>query len=155
MIAGFESENVHHERAAAAVGATIARGDTMLLPASAYAELMVQPAAGGDSLLARADDLVDELGILVVPADRDIARAAARHLLTTGKAWKRLRNLGVRGLTVVGERGSAAEPRRRFYLAGHLGHPRLAPGPTKQVAAGHQDEKTTSIGGDGQAGGLA
>ncbi len=127
VIAGFESENVHHERAAAAVGATIARGDTMLLPASAYAELMVRPAAGGDSLLVRADDAVDELGILVVPADRDIARAAARlrakhrslrlpdalviataitldadHLLTTDKAWKRLRNLGVRGLTVVG-----------------------------------------------------
>ena len=127
VIAGFESENVHPERAAAAVGATIARGDTMLLPASAYAELMVRPAAGGDKLLARADDAVDDLGILVVPADRDTARAAARlrakhrslrlpdalviataiildadHLLTTDKAWKRLRNLGVRGLVVVG-----------------------------------------------------
>lgn len=127
VIASFESENVHHERAAAAVGATIERGDAMFLPASAYAELMVRPAAGGDSLLARADGAIDELGIIVVPADRDIARQAAQlrakhrslrlpdalviataitldaeHLLTTDRAWKRLRNLGVRGLTVVG-----------------------------------------------------
>ena len=127
VIGGLEDNNVHHVPARAAMDTAVQRGDVLLLPTSAYAEVMVGPAHNGPAAMARIDTALDFADIAIVPADRDIAREAARlrakhrslrlpdalviataitldadHLLTTDRAWKRLRNLGVRGLTVVG-----------------------------------------------------
>ena len=127
LIAGLEIHDVHHLVAAAAMRDAIRRGDSTLLPASAYAEVLVLPASISGPMLRRTDVAIDDLGIMIIPADRDIAREAAKlrakhrtlrlpdalviataitrdadHLLTTDKRWKRLRGLGVRGLEVIG-----------------------------------------------------
>ena len=127
LIAGFEIHDVHHLAAAAAMRDAITRGDSTVLPASAYAEVLVHPASISGPMLQRTDIAIDDLGITVAPANRDIAREAAKlrakhralrlpdalviataitrdadHLLTTDKAWKRLHGLGTRGLEVIG-----------------------------------------------------
>jgi predicted nucleic acid-binding protein len=98
------------------------------VPASAYAEILVRPAAQGPATVARVDVALDTMAISVAAADREIARRAATlrarhpslrlpdalviataveldadHLLTTDQRWKPLHRLGLRGrLTVIG-----------------------------------------------------
>lgn len=52
--------------------------DELVLPASAYAELLVGPSRAGRRAVARVDAAIGELGIAVVPLDRETAREAAR-----------------------------------------------------------------------------
>ncbi len=128
VIAGLDADDAHHVAAAAALDAARGRGDSFVLPASAYAEMLVRPAAQGAETVERADGALDSLAISVAVANRSIARAAAGlraryprlrlpdalviataleldadHLLTTDQYWKALPRLGLRGqLTVVG-----------------------------------------------------
>lgn len=48
-----------------------------MLPASAYAELLVVPAGRGKQAVAVVDELLDRLPVRVQPATRQTARAAA------------------------------------------------------------------------------
>jgi predicted nucleic acid-binding protein len=128
VIAGLDAEDAHHAAAADALGAARHRGDSFIVPASAYAEILVRPAAKGPATIARVDAALDALPISIADADREIARRAATlrarhpslrlpdalviatateleadHLLTTDQLWNTLRRLGLRGLlTVVG-----------------------------------------------------
>lgn len=128
VIAGLDADDAHHAAAAEALAEARDRGDSFVVPASAYAEVLVRPAGRGPAIVARADAALDALGITIADADRDIARQAAilrarhpslrlpdalviatatqldaNHLLTTDQRWKALRRLGLRGrLTVIG-----------------------------------------------------
>lgn len=127
VIAGLDASDARHGAAARALGAARDRGDEFVVPASAYAEILVRPAAQGEAVVARLDAALDALPVVVADATRDIARRAATlrarhpslrlpdalviataveldadHLLTTDRRWKSLRGLGLRGrLTVV------------------------------------------------------
>ena len=128
VIAGLDADDAHHAAAAGALAAARDRGDSFVLPASAYAEILVRPAAQGIATVARVDAALDAMAISIADADRDIARRAASlrarhsglrlpdalviatamelgadHLLTTDRRWKALRRLGLGNrLTVVG-----------------------------------------------------
>jgi predicted nucleic acid-binding protein len=77
LIAILNSADVHHEHARVAISAARGRGDRLVLPASAYAEILVAPfkqgAASGDAV----DAFLEALPASVEPATRDIARRAA------------------------------------------------------------------------------
>jgi predicted nucleic acid-binding protein len=49
LIAILNSEDAHHERAREALSAACDRGDRMMVPASAYAEILVAPLRQGRS----------------------------------------------------------------------------------------------------------
>ena len=128
VIAGLDSDDAHHAASARALSAARDRGDSFVVPASAYAEILVRPAQRGTAAVARVDTVLDAMAVSIASADRDIARRAATlrarhsslrlpdalviataieldgdHLLTTDTRWKALRALGFRGrLTVVG-----------------------------------------------------
>jgi predicted nucleic acid-binding protein len=128
VIAGLDAADAHHAAAASALTAARNRGDSFVLPASAYAEVLVRPAARGNTTLARVDAALDAMAIRIADADRDIARRAASlrarhsslrlpdalviatameleadHLLTTDRRWKAIRRLGLGDrLSIVG-----------------------------------------------------
>jgi len=128
VIAGLDAGDAHYTAAAEALRAARDRDDSFVVPASAYAEILVRPARRGAATVARVDAALDALAIAVADADRTIARRAAMlrarhqglrlpdalviataveldadHLLTTDQRWKTLRRLGLHGrLTVVG-----------------------------------------------------
>lgn len=132
VIAGLDADDAHHAAAAVALAAAQERSDAFLLPASAYAEILVRPAGRGIEVVARVDAALDAMAISIADADRDIARRAAGlrarhsslrlpdalviataieleadHLLSTDRHWKALRRLGFSGrLSVVGESSS-------------------------------------------------
>src|SRR5436190_5336745 len=77
LIAILNSDDAHHERAREALAAALKRGDRLIVPASAYAEILVAPlrqsAASGDAV----DAFLGALPASVEPATREIARRAA------------------------------------------------------------------------------
>ena len=77
LIAILNSDDAHHERAREALAAALKRGDRLIVPASAYAEILVAPlrqsAASGDAVAA----FLGALPASVEPATREIARRAA------------------------------------------------------------------------------
>lgn len=74
-IALFTAADAHHERARAALDAALDRGDALILPASAYSEIMVHALKNERGELV--DRFVDRLRMEIVPADREIGRRAA------------------------------------------------------------------------------
>ncbi len=127
VIAILDADDAHHGAASAALVAARDRGDGFALPASAYAEILVRPAARGAAIVARVDAALDTLPVVVAAADRAVARRAATlrarhaglrlpdalviataieldadHLLTTDRRWKGMRRLGLPNpLTVI------------------------------------------------------
>src|SRR6266511_4124410 len=122
VIAGLDADDAHHAAAADVLSAARDRGDSFVVPASAYAEILVRPAIRGTATVARVDAALDAMAISIADADRDTAGRAATlrarhqslrlpdalviatavqldadHLLTTDKRWKALRGLGLRG----------------------------------------------------------
>ncbi len=77
VIGILDASDVHHAAAAEAVTSARERGDTLLLPASAYAECLVSPYRRGLEAVAVVDSFVDALPARVEPASRAIASAAA------------------------------------------------------------------------------
>jgi predicted nucleic acid-binding protein len=135
VIAGLDADDAHHAAAAAALAVAQDRSDTFVLPASAYAEILVRPAARGLAVVARFDAALDAMAISIADGDREITRRAAGlrarhsnlrlpdalviaaaieleadHLLTTDRRWKSLRRLGLGArLTLVGESRSGSK----------------------------------------------
>jgi predicted nucleic acid-binding protein len=126
VIAAADPADAHHGAAASALREARALGRDLVIPASAYAEALVWPARGGRGHVAQFDALLDAAGFGIAPITREIGRRSAalrrahrtlrlpdalviataaeldaHELLTTDGAWKRMRNLGVRGLQVV------------------------------------------------------
>jgi predicted nucleic acid-binding protein len=75
LIAFLDSNDPHHRRAVEALGAS--SGDNLVLPASAYAEVLVGPLRREDSAAATVDEILADLGIAIQPITREIARHAA------------------------------------------------------------------------------
>ena len=76
VIAFLDSNDAHHAEAVAAVAA--ARDDEIVLPASAYAEVLVGPYRRGSSAVRRVEEFVADLGMRIEPLTREIASRAAQ-----------------------------------------------------------------------------
>jgi predicted nucleic acid-binding protein len=76
VVIGFlDAGDAHHPRAVAALSDR--RGDELVLPASAYAEVLVRPYRDGAATVARVERFIADLAIRIVPLSREIARRAA------------------------------------------------------------------------------
>jgi predicted nucleic acid-binding protein len=88
VIAVLDADDVHHHAAREALRDVLDEGGPLVLPASAYAEVMVGPTRRGRSESATVDAFVDALPAVVAPATRDIARAAAALRARHGRALR-------------------------------------------------------------------
>ena len=77
VIAILDGSDAHHDAATAAVTAAMDRGDDLVLPASAYAEVLVAPHRRGPEAVATVDAFLDALPAAIEPATRAIAAQAA------------------------------------------------------------------------------
>lgn len=78
VVIGFlDANDAHHGAAHSALRDAQARQDHLVLPASAFAEVLVGPARSGAAALATVRDLVERVPIAVEPLDAEIAVAAA------------------------------------------------------------------------------
>ena len=77
LIAILDASDTHHVAAREAVRAALDRGDSLVLPASAYAEVLVAPLRRDGESGAVVDWLIDALPATVQPITRPIAGAAA------------------------------------------------------------------------------
>jgi predicted nucleic acid-binding protein len=77
LIAVLDATDAHHVSARRALAAAVARGDRLVVPASAYAELLVGPLRAGGDRGNVVDDFLDALPATIAPADREVARRAA------------------------------------------------------------------------------
>jgi PIN domain nuclease of toxin-antitoxin system len=76
IIAFLDSNDAHHGAAVAAVAA--ARDDDIVLPASAYAEVLVGPYGRGSSAVRKVEEFITDLGMRIEPLTREMASRAAR-----------------------------------------------------------------------------
>jgi predicted nucleic acid-binding protein len=87
LIAILDRNDAHHASARVAVAGL--RGEhVLILPASAYSEMMVHPYEHGPRDVRDADGLIDSLPIRVEPASHDVAREAARLRAQRGRALR-------------------------------------------------------------------
>lgn len=75
VIAFLDADDAHHGGAVAAL--TASRPDRLVIPASAYAEILVGPMRRGRSTAEVVDRALADLNVEVVPVTRDIAMRAA------------------------------------------------------------------------------
>lgn len=76
VIAFLDADDAHHEGAVAAL--TTSRADRLVIPASAYAEVLVGPMRRSRSMADVVDHALADLNVEVVSVTRDIAMRAAR-----------------------------------------------------------------------------
>jgi predicted nucleic acid-binding protein len=76
VIAFLDERDVHHAAAVAAVGQ--ARREELILPSSAYAEVLVDPWRRGPEAVAIVKRFLADLGIRIEPLTADVAERAAR-----------------------------------------------------------------------------
>lgn len=77
IIAVLDASDAHHVAASDALREALALGETLVLPASAYAEGLVAPFRRSAESATTFDAFVDALPATVQPITREIARAAA------------------------------------------------------------------------------
>ena len=77
IIAILDASDAHHHVAAQALTAACTGGDSLVLPASAYAECLVSPYRRGPEAVAVVNAFVDALPARIEPASRAIASSAA------------------------------------------------------------------------------
>src|SRR2546422_9012547 len=77
VIALLDANDRHHVEARRSFERARAAGDQFVLPASAYAEVLVGPLRRDPSSAGVVDAFLDALPATVAPADRDVAGAAA------------------------------------------------------------------------------
>ena len=77
VIAILDASDTHHRAALAALTTAIERGDDLVLPASAYAEVLVAPYRRGAAAVETVDAFIGSLPAVVEPATRIIAAQAA------------------------------------------------------------------------------
>jgi PIN domain nuclease of toxin-antitoxin system len=75
VIAFLDANDAHHRAAVEAVGTA---GGGLVLPASAYAEILVDPWRTGAHAIAVVKRFLAELGVRIEPLTEDIAERAAR-----------------------------------------------------------------------------
>lgn len=77
VIALLEQTDAHHGSARRAIDAARKRGDRLVLPAAAYAEVLVNPSRRGPEAVAIVDAFVDAVPLTIEPVSRAIAAEAA------------------------------------------------------------------------------
>ena len=77
VIAVLDGGDLHHAAAVTALAGARERGDTLVLPVSAYAECLVSPSRRGPEAVATVDNFLIALPARVEPATRAIGAAAA------------------------------------------------------------------------------
>ena len=126
VVIGFlDGNDVHHEAAHSALGAALDRHDRMVLPASAFAEVLVGPSRKSVEAVATVRGLVARVPIEIEPLGTEIALAAATlrghhrslklpdalviatasylnadHLVTTDRGWPSKTKLRLRASIV-------------------------------------------------------
>ncbi len=88
VIAVLDGNDAHHASAVEALGVARDRGDTLVLPASAYAECLVAPHRRGSEAIVVADRFLDSLPVHIEAASRAIGAAAARLRARHGPALR-------------------------------------------------------------------
>lgn len=88
LIALLDRRDAHHEAALSAVMAARGREDRLVLPASTYSEILVNPSRKGPGAVIEVDGIVDALPCAIVPIDRTIAASAARIRAHHGRALR-------------------------------------------------------------------
>lgn len=78
IIGVLDARDPHHQTAMEAVSAAIARGDTLSIPASAYAESLVGPARRGRDAMRIVDEFLSDLPAEIEPITRQVATRAAQ-----------------------------------------------------------------------------
>ncbi len=78
VIAVLDAADGHHVAARAALSEALARGDELVLPASAYAESLVGPSRRGQAAVEALDSFLEDVPIRVEPLTRSVAAVAAR-----------------------------------------------------------------------------
>ncbi|MGH2444584.1 MAG: type II toxin-antitoxin system VapC family toxin [Candidatus Limnocylindria bacterium] len=78
IIGVLDANDAHHEQARRAVVDATERGDSLAVPASAYAETQVGPARRGRDALQAVDDFLFDLAADVEPITRQVAVRAAQ-----------------------------------------------------------------------------
>lgn len=84
VIGVLDADDPHHEAAVEVLRSRRERGDQLILPVSAYAEILVGPFRRGDDAVARAEAFLADVGVRIEPAVPDIARLAGRLRATHG-----------------------------------------------------------------------
>jgi len=87
VIAILDAHDAHHQAARATI-ATMSSAHDLVLPASAYAEVMVHPFEDGLDEVALVDGFIDALPARVEPASRQTARAAAELRARHGRSLR-------------------------------------------------------------------
>ena len=77
VIALLDSSDPHHAEARRVLANALSSGDELVLPASAYAEILVGPLRRGEQQADIAEGFVDALPARIEPASRSVARKAA------------------------------------------------------------------------------
>ena len=77
VIAILDGSDLHHDAATVAVAAAMDRGDVLVLPISAYAEVLVAPHRRGPDAVSTVDAFLDALPAAIEPATRAITARAA------------------------------------------------------------------------------
>jgi predicted nucleic acid-binding protein len=77
LIAVLNADDAHHDHARQAIAAVRDRGDRLVVPASAYAEVLVAPLRQSPGSGDAVDDFLGALPASVEAATRQIARQAA------------------------------------------------------------------------------
>ena len=88
VIALLELTDAHHGSARRAIEAARKRGDRLILPAAAYAELLVNPSRKGAESVAVVDGFVGALPLHVEPISRAIAAEAASLRARHGRSLR-------------------------------------------------------------------
>ena len=88
VIAVLDASDPHHEAATAALDGAIETRDRLVLPVSAYAEVMVGPHRRGHEAVATVDAFLAALPCHVEPLGPVIARGAARLRAEHGRALR-------------------------------------------------------------------
>ncbi len=126
LIGFLDTDDVHHERATAALFAARERQDRLTVPASALAETLVSPARSGADSINVVLRLLARLPIEVAPLEETVAVAAATirasnpslklpdalvvataqvadadHLLTTDRGWPTAARLNLRAVISI------------------------------------------------------
>jgi predicted nucleic acid-binding protein len=88
VIAALDSSDAHHAASVDALRESRESGDTLVVPASAYAEALVAPSRRGAEAVATVDAFLDALPAMVEPATREVAREAAALRAKHGRALR-------------------------------------------------------------------
>lgn len=88
MIAVLNKEDAHHALARLRLGEARDRGDQLVLPASAYSEMLVSANRAGETAVRTVDALVDGMPMSVEAIGRPIAAKAAFLRARYGRALR-------------------------------------------------------------------